>query len=66
MKCVTNFIIQQPGFIITISLFLLLSILLLAFFIPHSFSANAQQQQQPITLKDLVTYNGQSSFIKDI
>jgi streptogramin lyase len=65
MKYATNFI-QQPRFIITISLFLILSILLLVFFIPHSFSANAQQQQQqPITLKDLVTYNGQSSFIME-
>lgn len=67
MKYVTNFTIQQPRFIITIAFFLLLSILLLAFFIPHSFLANAQQQQQqqPITLKDLVTYNRQSSFMKE-
>lgn len=67
MTYVSNFI-RCRFHIITISFFCLSSLLLIAF--PHpfffidSFSTNAQQQQ-PFTLKDLVTYNRQSDYIKE-
>jgi streptogramin lyase len=66
---ITNFIRCRLD-ITTISFFFLSSILLIAFsnslsfFIPSSsFLTNAQQL--PITLKDLVTYNRQSDYIKE-